>query len=1726
MTARDAVIKFSVDSTQATAGMERIIANLKLIQTELIQIGAGKEAAQLELLGGTYKETYDGATQRIRQATQALKELKAAQDRVKSGLGAGIQRGSLAASALAGVGTKRDLLAPTVKSARPDQAALLAAVRQVNIELDKQKARASSIIDEFDRLAATAPRAYQELVAVQRQSLSIEEQLVRIRAGDVVAAATNIRLQKLREVHAELVRQKIALQENIRLQAPQAIQKRVDRGLNERKAEGNALARIKALDQDILDLQNKIAEARGRSADEIFVGRSGQELEALREVFAKLGPDTKLGDDLKEQEQLLELVRQRTDASEAAEAAGRRANDALASDEGLQNMAGVRDLIEEIGNRLGITEAQIQQAMQPDAIAQFLPALFDEIAAFELLNLELAKLEDNTAAFTAKQNELVASSQRLKTLIASGGSTTEKAISPDAFASGLKKQLPGLENLFLGVFTNLGRRFVATLQFAISAAFLFGVQRFIKEFIQTAIEVERAFADIETALAINIDVGRGTLQFRREVEAIRQDILALADDLNVLPTEANEAAFQMVARFKDTGLALVALRAQLLATKVSTIDQAEVLRALTAVAEGFASAQLTGNDTLSLQERLLRREETAALLYGRALDVATQIQQEFGISVEDTLEGTARATQVFRQLGFTMEQTASIVAATSRELGQTGAQAAERLNRSLGQLTDPKIRDALLDLASSSEAFSLGISDFEDGATAWKEIVDQFQRLERIDPAVAREILNIIGQRRELEAVAAALGTADAQQSILTALIRSTGAAERRFSFLEQTASETIKSIVAGFQELSQNFERLGGLASVKLFLKALDEIVDFINEALKLIIDFIDLVDIFNISPLLRQFVSLVASLLLAKRIGEGLLKTFRELSTTKIVGGISDAFSNFFGAAGGATSLRGLAVNRLAPIAAGAGRGAGAARLGIAGAFGIGKLGSAAAAAAPQLLGLGAIAIVAALSIKSLKDETDTLAKSYVDGAAQIRSAVTRARQQILEEGLTGADADKVRKQAALEAAQGAFQAAKSASPALLSILGATLKDVFQPLPATLALGDRRFELQNIEQKIRRPESVPGSTEFFREIIQQIQQSMIEDATEALKDRVKGLRNVVPAELAKQADTFDVLVPPAVSNLLGINTFGNFDARIKEIEALAADMSGTPDEIAGRQVEATLAMDALNVEVNEVLQAHGLLPQDIERSVGQITKAMETLSQRIQLGVITLAQANAERDQAIIDLEIDAAKFGEIGDDASQESTLKKSLDLQVEALAAINEQAELTILIGSAFRNDRQQIVQEIQTRSAQLAALIAQVGSGTPEVIKLGEELFALFKQLADGLKEQALQALRTALSQARTLKEQQVASSELANALRLAGARAPAGSVERDRLIADAQAVERDNLERTADDLAKLGAANIRLAGPILSSEQRLKSEIFLAESALKRALSPGEAAEAQVRLVELNAQQAQLELRRITAAAQARTSVRDSLGQQAIELKGLNSEQRLVAILFGRNTAEWHELQLAINNARARLFDMVLELESINRALGTDITNPLEQAEIQWIEASRKLQIPDLGDLERARAELEKNQADANLERARFDVALFDLKFLTETDQLGTGGYISALQGLLAQVDTSTHQGKAIFLEIQGLIEGLTEDIGNLAFNIPGSIRIPTLFEVRRAVQADSLGVNYQDNRQIDVRVNVETVADLGELLTVLSGSLQLSIPLEGQRLATGNAGLTVGPFN
>ncbi len=1313
-------------------------------------------------------------------------------------------------------------------------------------------------------------------------------------------------------------------------------------------------------------------------------------------------------------------------------------------------------------------------------------------------------------------------------------------------AEGAERSLTRAQRIFAGAMDGFQRRFEATLQFAISGAIIFGAQRMVREFVQAAIEVERAFKDIETALEFDVPFERGTGEFNKVVSDIRRDVLSIANEFNVLPTEANKAAFVMVARFNDMDNAMKAFRAQILATKVSTIDQSEVLRALTAVAEGFAAALFESVEGLTVHEKLLRREAIAANLYAQALDLAVFIQQKFGVETEDVLEGTARATEVFRQMGFTMTETAALVSAVSRQLGQTGQQSAERLVRSIGQLSSPQIRDQLLDLAASTDALALSYADFASGASAWEAIANQFERLERLDPRAAQELLQIVGQRREAEAVAAALGTVALQTEIITSSIAATGAAERRFKFLQQTVAETIQSILAEFQSLAQNVERLGLLTPMKVLLSGVNGVLEVVNSLVQAVESLINAIDRV---PVIGDIIS-------------------------------SDTLKTILSIAIAARTLKAAVI----AISAGAAKRIGTAAL--AGGGGVGPVGSeaiagaagaAVLAAAPlkkafndlvlavskqqttyrTLLGtMGALIVAIGREIQArlLSAATSLHTRALTSGNAAIRALSAAGSKAALALGkispaALGATAGALGAVAftawtVVSAFKGAERAAEAMSTAQLDARQRAQSEALAEdlTPAQEARRRSQYELENLTAESE--EGIGSYRSWFIETFDSWFRETSDEFDNALKQRAEaGLQPLSLGELYRLAkydpsthtkntklwweavthqarqqwlkDSVKALQEEA-ANIGTLPTSGTgpgpsralFDAQT-QLAALQNQLGAALTE----EEQASIAEKIAEVELR-IRSLGGLAADALEGIEGSVSEIMEELGRtqtKLRTGETTLPDAiKFFRDKiaGLQAIETDDPEVQKLIEDGIRQyvlglqELLNQSTERAfsvMEATAPAQFQAGLKVMQAKAYLDKQIKDTQEwwdafVEYRKAQneaaeyLSSLRIDTLQSQMGLARHSEDWFELADRLLPMLFSQS-----NKYTDPRYLDEEK--------ALQYA--------VEYWTLFWEVQ-------DRKLEEAQRLLIAQAKLAGPVGNKLNDLNAQIKATEAALATDLDDLIRQETLVRLRELIAEKNREEFNIWAAQVRAIAGVNDSITNLNAELTIVGQEMELVAKTVGKNSAEWHNLQLAQERLEYELASAELELQVIAAKLDSDLTDPLAQAEINLAEVIAKLANPDLGEVERARLELEKANAENAREQAYFNNELFNLRFLSETGQIGTAAYISSLQALLAQVDTSTQQGREIFLQIQSIIDGLTSDISNMQFNVPGSIRLPTLFEVRRALEADSLGVNYMDNRTQQFTFYVSETIDLDTVVDIVNGPAV-------NRSAPGSATLTLG---
>lgn len=1466
---------------------------------------------------------------------------------------------------------------------------------------------------------------------------------------------------------------------------------------------------------------------------------------------------------------LTEQIRLRTELTSATE----RTGEALRRETGNLKATGLLDPVRALEGDLAKVTAQLQKLrivsatggsdevlrlLGGDSSARVFRAL---IVASERLTEVRRKLAQSTGLAADEERRLHREAGKLQAQVGKfGGRVAEDLqafageavapaiLSPDQLSQELLKGLPAIERTMINAFSDIGRRFVATLQFAISGTLIFAAQQLVRDLFDAAVSVERTFADITTALKFDPDFKLlDDSQLDIAAEKIRRDVLLIANDLNALPTEANKAAFVMVARFQDSGNALKALRAQLLATKVSGIDQTEVLRALTASAEGWATSIALSNDKLTLQKRLLTRESIAADLYGKILDQAVLIQQRWGVEVEDTIEGTGRAVEVFREIGFTVTETEAIIAASSLRLGQTGTNVAERLNRAFGALADPAIVDKIVEFSNVSDNLAISFKDLENPASLLKSIQSQVHNL---DAGELERLIQIIGQRRETDVVAAFFGSADIQTDILNNAGQAADAAQERFEVLSRTTSELIQSIIVKFDELAQNLERVGALSPVKVFLQISEAVLSVVNGLLKStrsLYDALNSIGGIKFGSILRTTAILLTTFLAIERSIRAIqtVRQFSGLVSTALVaagGGVAGGAgvggavaAGGIAAAVSARAIKGLDAMVLGLNTATVSVGNYARRLGPLGqqTFQVGEfmVASGAAQAAntaevtrntlarrlenanatgpivgfirrfPNFLKLagGVIAVVAAMAIyaKALRDAAETMRQFELEESKRANARASRFAQ----EGTSIADQKIVTASEELSALSIALEGAQNR---VISFLSQQSGGPDFDTPATgKAPGSGRFSPSGFFE-VEPAEAIPNSRAFFLAEIERYQRSLLEGFNEALDTPT------LDGSTARRSGARRKLADPlAVA----------FAEGVSELEAAISE-ERSPEEV-----------EAIGSVVSELyaryLTAAGDVVSGTVTALSVFQKRIDTASREVQLGRSSPQDQEATLRQILGELQVQFAG-----------TSSREARDLIEEKMDELEVQIFEVQLAGFRSRIDainaggegRFTLERELGVLRQELEALKGSKAIKGDDMLRVLQAINAAQAALAAIFKAQGVDYAKFLLDNARTVEQAVTAGENYVNVLRRV-----ASEVKEDALgrlfaerIPEAQAAITEALaqaQRVTDLSARQKALSARSGQPILNAVAQINAQ--LASIAVQIAASPSgvERGELILQQRELLAQRAQEVLRQQQAFVQAQAGVNDSLtllrGNTVLAIRELT----LAGQLWGKQSAEYLQLGLAVEQAQFALAGALIELDVLNRRLGSDLTNQFEQATIDLAEVMLNLANPDLGELERAKLTLQKNQAQNSLQKSFFDNALFELNFLSETGKLTSGAYVQSLRNLLSQVDITTTQGKEIFLQIQGVIDGLTNDLSNVAFNIPTAIRLPTLFEIRRALTADQLGVNYQDNRLQSITIHANTAVDVANLVGLISNQLGDSVTLASSRLATGGASFTIGGF-
>jgi hypothetical protein len=128
--------------------------------------------------------------------------------------------------------------------------------------------------------------------------------------------------------------------------------------------------------------------------------------------------------------------------------------------------------------------------------------------------------------------------------------------------------------------------------------------------------------------------------------------------------------------------------------------------------------------------------------------------------------------------------------------------------------------------------------------------------------------------------------------------------------------------------------------------------------------------------------------------------------------------------------------------------------------------------------------------------------------------------------------------------------------------------------------------------------------------------------------------------------------------------------------------------------------------------------------------------------------------------------------------------------------------------------------------------------------------------------------------------------------------------------------------------------------------------------------------------------------------------------------------------------------------------------------------------------------------------------ADKSASDAAFNDKLDDYKFMYEMGTLTKTEYVNYLEGLKSTLIPGTKQFKDLELTIKQLKDDIS---GGLQMNLPTSLALPTLYEVRRlnqSVGADGQAAGYNDNRVVTITLNINNGADQAEMINVLNQAL------------------------
>lgn len=257
--------------------------------------------------------------------------------------------------------------------------------------------------------------------------------------------------------------------------------------------------------------------------------------------------------------------------------------------------------------------------------------------------------------------------------------------------------------------------------------------------------------------------------------------------------------------------------------------------------------------------------------------------------------------------------------------------------------------------------------------------------------------------------------------------------------------------------------------------------------------------------------------------------------------------------------------------------------------------------------------------------------------------------------------------------------------------------------------------------------------------------------------------------------------------------------------------------------------------------------------------------------------------------------------------------------------------------------------------------------------------------------------------------------------------------------------------------------------------------------------------DAMITLAEAQAQQRAVLLGTRESKRLASVAVGDNVAAAQTALK--NAEDERDSTLKG--TDAYYAALVKVAQARKGVTDALSERHRIANLLTIDLTDPVAQAQAE-VRAAREALAAAKGPDDKAKAQLDLRNAQNSAEAAAFSQRLSDIQTADELGRISHQAYLQYLQNehnRLSAIAHRTRQQQDELDQVDKLMKAANDSLSG-QFNL-GEIKLPTVYQVRRAIQAGVGGIMANNSGYAGPQ-NGQVVTDNSQRTLVLQG-----VPLE-----------------